>query len=385
LRERLPQDDKKPKKKKKPNPFTNLTPYNFPNESTLERLDFLYGHHLLRATVSLSAGLGGTGKSSKAIVEALAMASGKPLLGIQPAGCLRVLLVNLEGTHKHMDLRIAAAMKLHRVRKKEVGGRLFVIAKRELKLAVAKFIKGDICTDDPAIAKLVDFLKANKIDVLSIDPLRKTHRVRESDNGDMGVVVEVYEDIAEAADCAVHLWHHNRKGNSGETTMDSARGASALIDAPRSAEILETLPETLATKLGVESDQRRFYFRSYNGKINFAPPSEQSNWFELQNVTLINGDHIAVVTSWKPPAGADLLTPEVITEIKTKVDATNWREDSRAEMWVGKAIGAVLGLDPVGQKAIIKEVLKSLLKSKVLKQRPGKDDQRRDRIFIEVA
>jgi len=156
LRERLPQDDKKPKKKKKPNPFTNLTPYNFPNESTLERLDFLYGHHLLRATVSLSAGLGGTGKSSKAIVEALAMASGKPLLGIQPAGCLRVLLVNLEGTHKHMDLRIAAAMKLHRVRKKEVGGRLFVIAKRELKLAVAKFIKGDICTDDPAIAKLVD-------------------------------------------------------------------------------------------------------------------------------------------------------------------------------------------------------------------------------------
>ena len=221
--------------------------------------------------------------------------------------------------------------------------------------------------------------------MLSIDPLRKTHRVRESDNGDMGVVVEVYEDIAEAADCAVHLWHHNRKGNSGETTMDSARGASALIDAPRSAEILETLPETLATKLGVEPDQRRFYFRSYNGKINFAPPSEQSNWFELHNVTLINGDHIAVVTSWKPPAGADLLTPEVITEIKTKVDATNWREDSRAEMWVGKAIGAVLGLDPVGQKAIIKEVLKSLLKSKVLKQRPGKDDQRRDRIFIEVA
>src|SRR6516164_7948669 len=36
------------------------------------------------------------GKSSKGILEALAMTSGKPLLGVQPAGCLRVLLINLE-------------------------------------------------------------------------------------------------------------------------------------------------------------------------------------------------------------------------------------------------------------------------------------------------
>jgi hypothetical protein len=124
--------------KRKPPAEKAIAAYNFPAESTLERRDFLYGHHLLRETVSLTAALGGTGKSSKAIAEALAMATGRPLLGIQPAGCLRVLLINLEDNRKEMDRRIRAVMKFYGLRKADVGGRLFVIAKGELRLRLAR-------------------------------------------------------------------------------------------------------------------------------------------------------------------------------------------------------------------------------------------------------
>jgi RecA-family ATPase len=194
------------------------------------------------------------------------MTSGKPLLGVQPAGCLRVLLINLEDTRKQMDLRIAAAMKHFELRKSDIGGRLFVMAKRELKLKLVTLEKGELQVG--STSKLIDFMKTHKIDVLSVDPLRKTHLARENDNGDMGLLIEVFENIAEEVDCAVHIWHHNRKGSNGETTMDSARGASALIDAPRSAEILETMPKQEANKLGVEPTRRRFHFCSYNGKLN---------------------------------------------------------------------------------------------------------------------
>src|SRR5262249_10225299 len=163
---------------------------------------------------------------------------------------------------------------------------------------VARNAKGELHLGDTS--KLIAFIKANEIDVLSVDPLRKTHRVRESDNGDMGVVIEVYENIAETTNCAVHLWHHNRKGNGGETTMDSIRGAIAIIDAARSAEIMETMTDDARRKFSIEPERRRFYFRSYNGKLNFAPPVDKSSWFELESIILDNkpdgnGDNMAVV------------------------------------------------------------------------------------------
>ena len=52
-------------------------PYIFRDETKIPRRDFLYGHHLLRKTVSVTAAAGATGKSSKGIVDAMAMASGK--------------------------------------------------------------------------------------------------------------------------------------------------------------------------------------------------------------------------------------------------------------------------------------------------------------------
>ena len=55
----------------------NLEPHAFPDEASIARWDFLYGRHLLRGTVSATAAMGSTGKSSMGIVEALALASGK--------------------------------------------------------------------------------------------------------------------------------------------------------------------------------------------------------------------------------------------------------------------------------------------------------------------
>ena len=53
-----------------------LEPHAFPDEASIGRWDFLYGRHLLRQTVSATAAMGSTGKSSMGIVEALALASG---------------------------------------------------------------------------------------------------------------------------------------------------------------------------------------------------------------------------------------------------------------------------------------------------------------------
>ena len=88
--------------------------------------------------------MGGTGKSSLAIIEALAMASGKKLLHDQvPQKPLRVVLVNLEDKRNTMDKRIAAVMRHYGLTPADIGDRLFVFAKGEIKIKIAKLMRGE--------------------------------------------------------------------------------------------------------------------------------------------------------------------------------------------------------------------------------------------------
>src|SRR5262249_39842037 len=135
------------------------TPHRFVDERDIPPWDFLYGKHLLRGTVSLTAGSGETGKSTKSVTEALAMTADRGLLGIKPPnGPLRVLLVNLEDDRNAMDKRVAAAMKLHGLTPVEVGDRLITVAKGELKLKVATQTRqGVIEPNEAAIKNLTEF------------------------------------------------------------------------------------------------------------------------------------------------------------------------------------------------------------------------------------
>ena len=55
-----------------------------------------------------------------------------------------------------------------------------------------------------------------------------------------------------------------------------------------------------------------FYFRAFNGKRNFAPPAESSDWFMLENLALLNGDEIGVATAWTYPASVEDIPSEVV-------------------------------------------------------------------------
>jgi hypothetical protein len=199
---------------------------------------------------------------------------------------------------------------------------------------------------------LANLMIEKKADVLSIDSFIRTHQVNENDNAPVEQVIECFEDVAERANCGVHLWHHTRKGkgNAGDITVEASRGASAFIDACRSVRIFETMSAEQAKQLGVTEDHRQ-YFRAFSGKRNFAPHLEDSNWFFIMGVELDNGafpgggDNIGVVTTWSPPEVNT--TPEIIEEIKQTLASGEWREDVRASMWAGKAIAQVLNRDPV--------------------------------------
>jgi hypothetical protein len=334
-----------------------LEPHAFPDEASIARWDFLYGRHLLRRTVSATAAMGSTGKSSMGIVEALALASGRALLGVEVPRPLRVLLINLEDNRNAVDKRIAAAMRHHGLTREDIGGRLFTVAKGEIKFKIATQVTaGLIERNDVFIHKVLSLVKAKEIDVLSVDPFVATHAVNENDNSAIRNVIECYDHIAEQANCAVHLWHHTRKGNSQGASIDSARGASSFVDACRSVRVLEKMTAEEGKKLKIV-DYRQ-YFRAFSGKLNFAPSTEDSEWYHIKSVPVMNGalpytnsdggnggDNVGVVEAWSMPSAKELM-PETIEAIRKAVARTEWRDHVLADMWVGKAVAQVLGLDP---------------------------------------
>src|SRR5262249_54506435 len=158
--------------------------YSFPAEETLSLWDWLFGWHILRGEVSATVGSTGTGKSSKSIAEALSMASGKQILyDFLPSGPLRVILVNLEDTRNTMEKRIAAAMRHYGLTPTDVGDRLIVIAKGEIKIQIAKQVRGgDVERNEDEIKKLTTLVLEAKADVISIDSFVRSHAVPENHN-----------------------------------------------------------------------------------------------------------------------------------------------------------------------------------------------------------
>jgi hypothetical protein len=154
---------------------------------------------------------------------------------------------------------------------------------------------------------------------------------------------------------------------------------------------METMTKEQARGAGIEEQRHRFYFRTYNGKANFAPPVDQSDWFEFQSVRLDNafpfGDDVVVVTCWTHPGSKTIeLPPETIKAIREAVGTEpRWRENGLADMWVGKAIAPVLGLDVEGQKNEIKRIIGKLVSLGALSRLSARDAGRREEKMFVVA
>jgi hypothetical protein len=85
-----------------------LQPFRPFDVAKLPPRSWLYGKHYQRRTVSLTAGPGGMGKTSNDMVEAIAMVTGRNLLGEQPEERLRVWFHNGEDPRDEIDRRLAA-------------------------------------------------------------------------------------------------------------------------------------------------------------------------------------------------------------------------------------------------------------------------------------
>ena len=375
------------------------TPFTWINPALIPQRRWLYRPHYIRKFVSLTVSTGGVGKSSLIIAETLAMIANKPLLGIRPTEPLRVWYWNGEDPMDELQRRFAAAIRHYKLTPDDIGDRLYVDSGRTLPIVIAEDTKTGTRIATPIVADIIAELLDQQIDVLVIDPFVSCHRVAENDNNAIECVAKNWSHIAEAANCSINLAHHSRKTGGESVTVDDGRGASALLNAARTARTLNTMTTSEADNAEIDESERRLHFRSDIGKANLTRPAAQADWFKIESVDLGNGaaagfgDDVGVVTRWDyPVVDEPVVDTDALIRVKDAIRRGGpWRSDQKAtsEPWVGIPIAQVLGLDPQSKfdkKAVAKSI-KSWLATGVLRRvdHQGRGADRHIHSYIEVA
>ena len=229
------------------------------------------------------------------------MVANKPLLGIQPKGLLRVWYWNGEDPKEEVDRRLMATALQYGLTPYDLGDRLFADTGRETPIVVAVQTRDGTNVAVPVINDVIRTISENRIDAMMVDPFVSSHRVFENDNGAIDFVANQWAQIADVTKCAIDLSHHSRKTGGQEVGVEDGRGASALLAAARSGRVLNTMTKEEADKAGIETKQRKYFFRVDYGKTSMTPPSELSEWHRFTSVDLGNGDSVGVPTRWEWP------------------------------------------------------------------------------------
>lgn len=333
-----------------PTPFTLRPSHEIPPRQ------WLYGRHLIRGFLSLTVAPGGVGKSSMVLVDALAMATGRDLLGAKPPQPLRVWVWNGEDPREEIERRITAACIQFGISGADLADRLLVDSGRDLPITLASMGGGGVTVAKPTSAALKAAIRAQKIDVLIIDPFVTSHEVSENDNTAINAVAAEWRRIADETGCAIELVHHTSKAGAADGDAHgilASRGGGALIDAVRAARYLVRMTQQEADRLGIEETEARVTFRvCTDGKANLAPP-EKATWRRMVSISLGNGgghwpegDHVGVCTPWTPPDPFEGVTARDLRAVQKAIEALPQppRESDKSPEWAGFTVANVLGL-----------------------------------------
>jgi hypothetical protein len=313
-------------------------------------------------------------------VEALAICTGRPLLGEEVMEQCNVWIVNLEDPMDEMQRRILAAMRHYRITPDEVRGKLFVDAGRDFSLTFAVQTREGVTPNTALVAHLIKKIPERKIGAVFIDPFVGAHLINENDNMAVNAVVGQIRQVADETNCAIGLVHHIRKGNGEDATIDSVRGAGSLIGAARAARVINRVSEDDAIKLGVNPREALGIFRVDDGKANLAPPAASAVFRRMEGVQIANGEWVGVATPFDLPDEWQGMSDETVNDILRIIDLGIPDADGNEEYyslhaqskdrWVGNVITSYAfdNSDDIKTSAQAKTIIQRWLKEGLIQE-----------------
>ncbi len=154
------------------------TPFTLGDPRAIPPRRWLYGRHYIRRFTTATVAPGGLGKTSLVLVEALAMVTGKPLLGLRVPERLRVWVWNGEDPREEIERRLAAACLHYGITADDIGNRLFIDSGRETPIVIAQKLGDGAIIHQPVVESLTAEIRDRQIDVMILDRSCRATRCR---------------------------------------------------------------------------------------------------------------------------------------------------------------------------------------------------------------
>jgi hypothetical protein len=356
------------------------------DDQPIEPRQWLLGNAFCRQFVSGLIAPGAGAKTSLRIAQTLSLTSGRELTGEEVFVRCKVLIICLEDGMTELRRRVRAAMIYHGVKREDVKGWLFLTTPQRLKMAqrdpkTGAAVTGDL---DSAIRAFID---KNKIDLVTLDPIKKAHGLEENSNDDMDVLVTIMAQLAIEKNIAVDFLSHERKGGGEAGDINRARGASSMKDGGRLMYTNTWMTSEEAEAFNLTEEQRRLLLRVDSAKVNIAPPSATTQWFRLVNVdlgngndTYPNGDRVQTVEPWIPPTAFEGFSTVDLNRALDKLGAGmgDGRRYSTASAATARAAWRVLQeICPTQSEKRCRDIVKIWVKNKMLIVGTYYDEQER--------
>lgn len=346
-------------------------------ESTLERRPWVVPGYAMRGAVTIVAGMGSAGKSSLMVGWAIAAALGEQLGRFAPPAPVKVLTYNVEDDADEQRRRLSAALRPFGRFPRDIAGKIVRCGPAGVGTLIERDMSGQISLT-PAWDGLKALIAEHQPDIVMMDPLVELHTAEENDNTALRLVIAYLRELAQECRCALILVHHTRKGATAGD-MDAIRGAGSLVGAARAAFTVTPMSEEEAEALAISSVQRRSFVRVDSVKGNYAP-AQAADWHQLQEYELDNGETVAAMIPWTPPAGASGPAPEAMALIAAAIErgASGAPYSPRLAPDQARSVAPLLAQHGIASPAAQKNALKALLMEgfQVLAYRNANGDER---------
>jgi len=247
----------------------------------------LHGSDLYRGEITVLSSAGGSAKTTWALAMAVALTTGKPLLGQQPPRPLKVLIANVEDQRGETLMRLSAVLDHHQIPRTALDNRVFVLGTEQAQSLVLTEVasgNGRERLRPEGFAYLSSLIEMAKCDVVILDPLISLIPYGLNDGGIMSTVATKLKQIAETLDCAIMLVAHTRKGSNAQTDgADATAGSSQIINRARVGLGLMTMSAAEAITHGVFPGEEWRYKKLINTKANLSP-MQGERWIEIVSV-----------------------------------------------------------------------------------------------------
>lgn len=329
--------------------------------------DFIYGGHYIRKFASLTVAPGGLGKSSLVLAECIAIATGKPILGIEPKRREKVVYYNAEDPLDEIQRRVLAILYCYRIPQEEIVGWLYTASGRDKELILSTGEDGTIV--EPVFEHIERFNEKCGAAVFAFDPLANMTESPET-NDVFRKLGKRLSRLADKLNCSIEVVHHTRKLNGKEAEVEDSRGGGALVGAVRAARALNPMTADEAAKAGLETHIDHFRIEAA-GKNNLARPAAHATWLQRVSIELPNGDSVAAVTPWSWPDAFDGVTADDARRVQLAVAAMADdppRENPQAANWIGHIVARTLGMntEDKADKSRIISMVKTWVKTDIL-------------------